>query len=355
MFDSQNLSTRAQGVSAQVKDLTCAPYSMNPKALALLSGGLDSTLAVCILKEQGIEIEAVYFQTMFGCCKNEARQVAHQLGVPFTLLQVRDDYLGMIKKPKYGYGRGINPCVDCRGYMFDMAKQLMKTTGASFLISGEVLGQRPMSQKMKDFQRIEADCELEGLIVRPLSALKLPETLPEKAGIVDRSKLFGIEGRSRLKILELAAQYGVHDPPSPSAGCALTSPDFAKKVRDVFLHSESYKRWEFEILKIGRHFRLSRNAKVIVARNQNQNEYMELLRPEGTALLSCKNFGGPHALIIGSALRDYRDQAAQLMFRYSQKPLPEECQIQYEEAGENELFFVRPMDDQRLVDSMRIV
>ncbi len=306
---------------------------MKPKAIALLSGGLDSMLAIAMLKEQGVEVEAVHFQTMFGCCKDDARQAAHLLGVPFTTLSVGDDYLEVVRKPKYGYGRGVNPCVDCRGYMFDIAKTFMEKTGASFLVSGEVMDQRPMSQKLKDFRRVEESCGLQGRILRPLSAKRLPETEAEKKGWVDRSRLEGICGRSRKRLLEMAVHYGITDPPSPSAGCALTSPLFAKKVRDVFRHHPDYGRWEFEILRMGRHFRLDKKTKTVVARNEDQNAYLEALHPEGTALLSCENFGGPHALLIGESSEENVKKAGALMLRYAQKPLPEPCEILLETTG----------------------
>ena len=327
---------------------------MNKKAMALLSGGLDSTLAVCIVKEQGIEIEAVNFQTMFGCCKDDARSVAYRLGIPLTFLKVGDDYLKVIQNPKYGYGRGINPCVDCRGYMFALAKKYMEQCGASFLISGEVLDQRPMSQKMKDFARIEAETGLEGLILRPLSAKRLTLTLPEKAGIIEREKLFGIHGRSRRVLLQLAARYGIENPPMPSAGCALTSPAFAKKVRDVFGHHPDYERWEFEILKMGRHFRLDPKTKVVVARNQNQNEYFENLHPPGTALLTCRNFAGPHALLIGEKNAENLEKAGRLMLRYAPQR-PELCEIQVEKAGETEVIAVSQAAAEEFIESLRIV
>ena len=328
--------------------------AMNKKAVALLSGGLDSTLAVCILKEQGVEIEAVNFQTMFGCCKDDARRVAYELGVPFTLLKVGDDYLKVIEKPKYGYGRGVNACVDCRIYMFVMAKKLMEQTGASFLITGEVLGQRPMSQKLNDFRTIESDSGLGGRIVRPLSAKRLPPSEPEKAGFIDRSKLFDIEGRSRARLLELACRYGIENPPSPSAGCALTATGFAKKVRDVFQHHPDYERWEFEILKMGRHFRLDDETKVVVAREHSQNEYLEYLHPKGTILLSCKNFAGPHPLVIGRKTEYNLQKAAGLILRYSQKPLPEVCELQAEHEGALEILTAMKEADAAALEGMRI-
>ncbi len=330
---------------------------MRPKAVALLSGGLDSMLAIAALKEQGVEMEAVYFQSMFGCCKDDARQAAHRLGVPFTMLKVGDDYLDLVENPKHGYGRGINPCVDCRGYMFEAAKKFMERAGASFLVSGEVLDQRPMSQKMKDFKVMEKDCGLEGKILRPLSAKRLPATEAEQRGWVDREQLFGIHGRSRKKLLELAARYGIEDPPMPSAGCALTSPLFAKKVRDVFDHHPGRQRWEFEILRIGRHFRLDTKAKAVVARNENQNAYFEVLHPAGTSLLSCENFGGPHALVIGECSEESLKTAGRLVLRYSQqKSLPETCEIRIEKDGESRSLTLpaKPLTETEL-EKLRIV
>lgn len=325
------------------------------KAVALLSGGVDSMLAIAIVKQQNVEIEAVHFQTMFGCCKDDARQAAHKLGVPCTLLKVGDDYLDMVKKPKYGYGRGVNPCVDCRGYMFDLGKKFMEKTGASFLISGEVLDQRPMSQKLKDFERIEADLGLQRKILRPLSAHRLAKTEAEEKGWVNREKLYNVQGRSRKFLFELARKFGIEEPPSPSAGCALTSPAFAKKVRDVFTHSPDYGRWEFEILRMGRHFRLAAGIKLVVARNENQNAYLEMMHPEGTSLLTCSNFGGPHALLTGPASEEIMGLAGSIVLRYAQKPLPPACEIRTERGGETKILTASVPAEEELINSLRIV
>ena len=325
------------------------------KAIALLSGGLDSMLAIAIVKAQGIEIEAVNFQTIFGCCKDDARQAAHKLGVPCTLLKVGDDYLQVVEKPKYGYGRGANPCVDCRSYMFTLAKKMMEKTGAEFLISGEVLDQRPMSQKLKDFYRIEEECSLQKKILRPLSAKRLPLTEAEEKGWINRTQLFGIQGRSRRKLLVLAKQFGIEEPPMPSAGCALTSPEFGKKVKDVFKHHPDYERWQFEILRMGRHFRLDEKTKVVIARNENQNSYLETICPPEVTLLKCSNFGGPHAVLIGAENPQNLELAGKLILRYAQKPLPPECEIEKTLAGRAEIYLAHRAAEETLVDQLRIV
>lgn len=308
---------------------------MNRKAVVLLSGGLDSTLAVKILQKQGIEIEAINFQTMFGCCKDDARQVAYELGIKFTMLPVGMDYVEIVKNPKYGVGKGINPCVDCRIYMFKMAKKLMETIGASFLISGEVLGQRPMSQRFDCFETIERDSGLEGLIVRPLSAKLLEPSMPEKEGVVNREALYDIQGRSRAKLLRLAREFGMENPPTPSTGCALTEPEFAKKVRDIFQHMEDYERWQFEVLKIGRHFRIDAETKLILGKDAGENEYLEYLHPRETTLLTPINFSGPSALLIGPLTDMKLREASKILLSYTKHRPAQIPQIRWERGESN--------------------
>jgi len=310
---------------------------LNRKAVALLSGGLDSTLAIKILQRQGIEIEAINFQTMFGCCKDDARKVAHELGVKFTMLPVGMDYVELVKNPKHGVGKGINPCVDCRTYMFRLAKKFMETIGASFVVSGEVLGQRPMSQRFDCFETIEKEAELEGLIVRPLSAKLLDPSLPEEARVVRREELYDIQGRSRTRLLELAREYDIKNPPDPSTGCALTEPEFAKKVRDIFNHMDDYERWHFEILKTGRHYRLDSETKVILGRDESENEYLAYRHPKGTTLLTPVNFAGPSALLIGPSTPDRLQKTARMILGHT-KHLPSEMpQVQWEDGTSCEI------------------
>lgn len=322
--------------------------------MALLSGGLDSTLAIKILQRQGIEIEAIYFQTMFGCCKDDARSVAYGLGVKFTMLPVGMDYIDLVKNPRYGVGKGINPCVDCRIYMFRLAKKLMETVGASFVVSGEVLGQRPMSQRFDCFETIERDSNLEGLIVRPLSAKLLEPTIPEKEGRVSREGLYDVQGRSRARLLELAREYGIENPPTPSSGCALTEPEFAKKVKDLFQHSNDHERWHFEILKIGRHFRLDPETKLILGRDAGENEYLEYLHPKGTTLLTPVNFAGPTALLIGPSTPQRLEEAAKVILSYTKHRPAEPAEIQREMDGQCEVLRVGNALEESGILSLRI-
>ena len=320
---------------------------LNRKAVALLSGGLDSTLAVKIVQSQGIEVEALSFKTQFNCCKDEAARVARQLGVRVTLLSTDEEYLKLVEKPKYGWGRGINPCVDCRIYMFRLAKKFMETVGASFVITGEVVGQRPMSQMKHQLSVIERDSGLEDILVRPLSAKLLDPTLPEREGILDREKLYGISGRSRKELSELAHQFGITEIPTPSNGCLLTEPDYAVRVRDMFRHQPDYDRWDFDVLKFGRHFRLKDTAKVVLGKDQEENWRLESLYQEGRSVyFHPENFKGPDALLIGSYDEDIRDQVGHLILSHTKpgKFDPSNAIIAYTKSGAKEVFLAQLLE-----------
>jgi hypothetical protein len=308
------------------------------RAVVLLSGGLDSQLAVRILQEQGVEVEAVNFKTMFTCCQDLAGQAARDLNVRLTVLASGNDYLHLVKRPSFGRGKGANPCVDCRIYMFQRAKTFMEEIGAHFVASGEVIGQRPMSQKRNDLDVIAYHSDLEGLLLRPLCAKRLRPTIPEKEGWVDRERLYDISGRSRKELLALAEKYGIKNVPAPSTGCALTEPLFSKKVFDVLRHSPQADAWEFELLKIGRHFRFDAQTKVVVGRRESDNaalEYMYRLPDSAsTALLTPENFVGPTALVLGRASEPALEFAVGLMVRYGKRQPADERRIRVEAQGE---------------------
>ena len=294
---------------------------MTRRCIVLLSGGLDSMLAIRIMQEQGIEVEALNFKTIFTCCQDRSARTARDLGVRLTVVGQEDDYLDLVREPQFGRGKGANPCVDCRIYMFDKAKRFMHQIGADFIVSGEVVGQRPMSQKRRDLDRIAYHSDLDDLLLRPLSAKLLRPTLPEREGWVDREQLYNIQGRSRKQLIRLANKYGLKEIPTPSTGCSLTEPRFSKKVFDLLDAPGQSRRWDFELLKIGRHFRFDPHTKVIIGRDEAENSQLlyahQLPDAASSALLTPENFPGPHVLLIGPRTEDAINFAASLMLRYA--------------------------------------
>ena len=311
------------------------------RCVALLSGGLDSMLAIRIIQEQGIEVEALNFKTMFTCCQDTSAQAARSLGTNITVIGQEDDYLDLVRSPQYGYGKGANPCVDCRIYMFERAYKFMEAVDAKFIISGEVVGQRPMSQKRRDLNIISTNSGLEDLLLRPLSAKLLEPTKPEREGLVDREKLYGFEGRSRKGLIKLARDFGFTEDmiPTPSTGCALTEPEFGNKVHDLIQIQVDDARWDYEVLNIGRHFRFNEATKVIVGRDQKENTQLEYMhRTEdatSTSFLEPISFRGPSALITGPSTDDALEYAAGLIYRYGRSLEGEGYLVQVvQESGE---------------------
>jgi len=291
------------------------------KAIGLLSGGLDSTLAVKLMIEQGVEVTAVNFVSPFCTCtrkgcKHEAGKVAKQFGVPVKIIAVGEDYIEMIKHPKHGYGSNMNPCIDCRIFMFKKAKTYMEEIGARFIFTGEVLGQRPMSQHRRAMNLIEKESGLQRLILRPLSAKLLPLTIPEEHQWVDREKLLDIQGRRRLPQIELAKKMGVIDYPCPGGGCRLTDPQFAKRLKESFKYGEDTIR-DIQLLKYGRHVRLLSGAKVIVGRNEEENKaLLQFMNPEDIAL-EVIGTGSPIVLLQKQKDIDDIRQAADICIHHS--------------------------------------
>lgn len=277
---------------------------MNKKALALLSGGLDSILAIKLMLEQGIEVEAINFLTIFCTCtrkgcKHAATQAAETLKIPLKIFNITEEYLEIIKNPKHGYGSNMNPCIDCRIFIFTKAKDYMKEVGASFIVTGEVLGERPMSQRKDAILLIERKAGLSGLILRPLSAKLFEPTIPEKEGIVDRNRLLDISGRSRKPQIALAKEFGINDYPCPAGGCLLTDPGFAKRVEDLLEH-DSLTMENLRLLKAGRHFRLSKEAKLIVGRDEADNKILQSLAGSNYIAFKLKDHQGPFSILMGA-------------------------------------------------------
>jgi tRNA-specific 2-thiouridylase len=289
------------------------------KALALLSGGLDSTLAVKLILNQGIKVETINFVTPFCLCKkgcSGATQVAKKFHTPLKIVKVGEDYLKILRNPKYGYGRNMNPCIDCRIFMLKKAKKHAKETSASFIFTGEVLDERPMSQHWKALNIIEKEAGLEGKILRPLSARLLPETEPEKKGWVDRAKLLDIKGRSRKKQIALAKEFAITDYPCPAGGCLLTYKEYANKLRDLFEHKKRVSLKDVQLLKIGRHFRLGRN-KIIVGRNEDENKILVNQKRDGDYYFEAQGCGSPITLLQGPKTTKAVETAVRLTAYYS--------------------------------------
>jgi tRNA U34 2-thiouridine synthase MnmA/TrmU len=296
---------------------------MRIKALAMLSGGLDSTLAVKLMMELGIDLEAIYFYTIFCTCNRasngcgfHSQRVAKEFGIPLKVMNISEEYLAVVKSPKYGYGSHLNPCIDCRIFTFRKAREYMSEIGAGFLVTGEVLGERPMSQKLCVFRIIEKETGLEGLILRPLSARLLEPSIPEKEGWVDRERLLAIQGRSRKPQIKLAEELGVADYPCPAGGCLLTDPIFSKKIKDLIEHDElSLDNLNF--LKLGRYFRLTEKVKLVVGRNEDENNrIINSARPEDL-IFQVVESPGPTALARGQEADNLTQEICQKVASYA--------------------------------------
>jgi tRNA-specific 2-thiouridylase len=314
---------------------------MKRKAIGLLSGGLDSTLAVKMILDMGFEVIALNFKTPFCCCDTEGKcyseSVAQKFKIPLKRIYGGQDYLEVVKNPKHGYGRNMNPCLDCRIYLFKKAKQLMEEVGADFIFTGDVLGERPMSQRLSAMKLIEKESSLKGKVLRPLSAQLLEPTLVEKDGTVDREKLLPIQGRSRKPQIALAKSYQIEDYPCPAGGCLLTDKNFASRLAESFEHGEDSLR-NISLLKIGRHFRLFTKAKVIAGRNKKENETLLSLSLPEELKFTVEGYKSTYALLLGDPTFENQTQAARICARYCDEKgietltvkiwssSPEECQ-----------------------------
>lgn len=308
------------------------------KAISLFSGGLDSQLAVCVIKEQGIEVEGINFVTPFFGAEERTRQAARDLNIDFHFMDIGSNYMDVLKKPVYGYGKNMNPCIDCHAYMFKMAGEYMREIGADFLISGEVLGQRPMSQNKSALSAVDKLSGQKGLIVRPLSGQLLPATTPETEGWIDRNQLLAISGRSRHDQMLLAEHYGIIDYPTPAGGCLLTQESFGKRLRRLLALRPSADASACEILKVGRHFYLADDQLLVVGRNHSENERLQELANEQDYLFKVLDRPGPLSLLRLLRPDDQAELelAARITARYSDARDESTARIKICQAAENE-------------------
>jgi len=287
------------------------------RALGLCSGGLDSMLAGLVLRKQGIAVEWITFETPFFS-SHKARKASKITGIPLTVKKITKQYLPMLRNPNCGYGKWMNPCLDCHALMFRLAGERMKAEGFHFLFSGEVLGQRPMSQTKPSLRYVEKHSGHDGYILRPLSAKKLPETVPEKEGWVDRAQLCDFSGRGRKNQIRLAEAFGITDYPAPAGGCLLTDRGYSSRLRDVFDHQAHTTEAELHLLKFGRHFRLANDTKLIVGRTQKDNEQIiKYHNPKTDTVMKTQNVPGPVLLIPHGADSDTLRLAASVCAGYS--------------------------------------
>ncbi|TAL36439.1 MAG: hypothetical protein EPN93_08425 [Spirochaetes bacterium] len=299
---------------------------MARKGILLYSGGLDSLLAGKVLLEQGIEIASVQFISPFKPLDDDpslsaAARHARNIGLPLRFVRCGREYMDMVKNPLHGYGKNMNPCIDCKIHFLREAKKMMEAQGASFVATGEVVGQRPMSQMRHMLNHIEKESGLEGNLLRPLSAKLMKETNAEKSGIVDRTSLLAINGRSRGAQMELAARYGIAEYGAPAGGCLLTDAPIARRVKDLFRFVPGFSMTDVYLLAVGRHFRLRENLKIIVGRSEVENRELEKYRHEADCF-AVPEFKGPALYARGGFTGNDLETLAGMCARYG-KPEPE--------------------------------
>ena len=273
-------------------------------------------LAAELIRAQGIDVLALFFETPFFTSK-KAGKSARNMGLSFKVMNITKRHLEIVKHPKHGYGNNMNPCIDCHALMFRIAGEILEQEGANFVFSGEVLGQRPMSQNKKSLTLIARESGLEGLLLWPLSAKNLPPTIPEEKGWVIRDLLMDFQGRSRKPQIELAKKLNINEYPSPAGGCLLTENAFSRRLKDLLSSRHNPELREIEILKLGRHFRIDTRTKVVVGRNKRENEALRALADDEDILLISMSVPGPTVLVSGDHSDASLGLAAEITMAYS--------------------------------------
>jgi tRNA-uridine 2-sulfurtransferase len=320
--------------------------SKTVRALGLCSGGLDSILSALVLRDQGIHVEWITFETPFFTAE-KARRAAGQTGIELHVQDITPDYLVMIQNPPAGFGKNMNPCMDCHSLMFNKAGAIMQDRGFDFLFSGEVMGQRPMSQNTNSLRYVAKHSGFQNYILRPLSALKLTRTPMEEQGLVDRKRLLDISGRSRKPQMALARKYGIKDYPTPAGGCLLTDPGYSQRLKDLIDHGVELTPSALHLLKYGRHMRLNTGAKIIVGRTQKDNEgILQHCDPQRDAVLKTNGFPGPTVVLPGGGSKEALFLAGAVCAGYSKAPDFAPVSIQVAMAGKVQNITVLPISPQ---------
>jgi tRNA-specific 2-thiouridylase len=311
------------------------------KVVVLHSGGLDSTLAYYITKEWGAETFPLYVYNKFLSFKDHPE-------VPgLKIIDITKEFIEIVRSPQHGYGKNLNPCLDCRILMLKKAKKYMEEIKADFIATGEVLDQRPMSQRFEQLMLIDKKAGLEGLVIRPLSGGLLPETIPEKKGLINRNDLLSIKGRSRKVSLDLAQQLKIEKFTSPAGGCLLTDPGFCRRLADLMRYQEKVVVRDIELLKIGRHFRLSPDTKLVVGRNEEENEVIEKMIKTGETLVHVPDTGSPNAMLLGNKKSPIRI-AASITARYSDKKNDNSIEVVYKKNKTTKKILVKAATNEEL-------
>ena len=319
------------------------------RALAMVSGGLDSILAARLIMDQGIEVIGICFKSAFFGPENAIR-MSEQIGMELKIVDFSPEHLEMVKSPKHGYGKNMNPCIDCHAMMMNYAGKLMKELDADFIITGEVLNQRPMSQNKASLDLVKRESGYEEYILRPLCALNLPPTKMEVDGLVDRERLMGISGRSRKVQMELAEKWGIKDYPSPAGGCKLTEPGYAARLKDQLGYIKDSSLEDVEILKTGRHLRLDENTKIIATRNQEELKALVPLIRKEDYVFDTLDCAGSTVILRGIASEEAVEFAAAICARYSKEREKDSVRVKYRHPEESryEMIMVKPAKDEKI-------
>jgi len=314
------------------------------KAICVFSGGLDSMLAAELIRAQGIDVLALFFETPFFR-SGKAKKSAHAVDLPFKVVDITRRHLDVVKKPKHGYGGNMNPCIDCHALMFRIAGEMLEEEGADFVFTGEVLGQRPMSQNKRSLNLVAAESGLNRLLLRPLSAKLLEPTIPEEKGWVQRERLLDFQGRSRKPQMEMAQRKGITKYPTPAGGCLLTEKGFSRRLKDLLTSKVDVGTGELELLKLGRHFRIAPHTKIVVGRNQRENETIRSLADKNDTVLRSVSVPGPTVLVSGELSGEILDIATAITVAYSDAGELDAGEIRIEEGVcESRVVSVRTRD-----------
>ena len=316
------------------------------RALAMVSGGLDSILAAKLIQEQGIEVIGICFKSYFFGEEN-AERMCKQIDMRLEVVDFSEEHFKMVKKPKHGHGKNMNPCIDCHAMMMTHAGRLLEKFDADFIITGEVLGQRPMSQNKGALSTVLKTSGVGEKILRPLCAKNLLETEMEKSGLVDREKLMDIKGRSRKIQMALAEQWNIKDYPSPAGGCKLTDPGYSNRLKDLVDNKEDISARELELLRYARHYRIDESCKIICTRTADEAEIVKNLISSEDRIFLVRDFNGPVTIIIGENPSEKSiEAAAKITGRYSKGRNEESIVVKYRKGTDENTITVKPADDE---------